>query len=139
MPITNEDTYHILRNGITGGLANVIHRYNIKGETHINKMKLEKNKVISYDLDHIMTHITGVDKNSLYPSMFSGLKHDFIKYTGNQIYMPGYEISRNTCVTDKQKNQAMETINNPLRFSSKQSDIDKVTMFVAEVKGHIDE
>jgi hypothetical protein len=33
----------------------------------------------------------------------------------------------------------METISNPLRFSSRPSDIDKVTMFVAEVKGHIDE
>ncbi|KAA6356564.1 MAG: hypothetical protein EZS28_047909, partial [Streblomastix strix] len=61
MPITNEDNYRILRNGITGGLANVIHRYNIKGETHINKMKLEEGKVLSYDLDHILTHITGVD------------------------------------------------------------------------------
>ncbi|KAA6390084.1 MAG: hypothetical protein EZS28_014390 [Streblomastix strix] len=97
MPITSEDTYHVLRNGITGGLANVIHRYNIKDETNINKMKLENTlqsanvmstQVISYDLDNIMTHITGVDFNSLYPAVFSGLKHDFIKYTGHQIYMP---------------------------------------------------
>ncbi|KAA6379989.1 MAG: hypothetical protein EZS28_024485 [Streblomastix strix] len=87
-PITSEDTYHILRNGITGGLANTFHRYNIKGETHINKMKLDNNQVISYDLDNIMTYITGVDFNSLYPAVFSGLNHHFIKYTGHQIYMP---------------------------------------------------
>ncbi|KAA6364323.1 MAG: hypothetical protein EZS28_040150, partial [Streblomastix strix] len=138
-PITSEDTYHVLRNGITGGLANVIHRYNIKGETHINKMMLEDMKVISYDSDNVMTHITGVDFNSLYPAVFSGLKHNFIKYTGHQIYMPGYELERYECQTEQDKQKALQIINNPLRFSQNKSDIDKVTFFVTEIKGHIDD
>jgi hypothetical protein len=41
MPLTDEDTYHKLRPNITGGLANSFHRYNVKDETHINKLKLE--------------------------------------------------------------------------------------------------
>ncbi|KAA6384643.1 MAG: hypothetical protein EZS28_019831 [Streblomastix strix] len=45
----NEGTYHEIRNGITGGLAN------------------------------------GFDFNSLYPSVCSGLQHEFIRYCGHQI------------------------------------------------------
>jgi hypothetical protein len=41
MTITNEKTYHVLRDGITGGLANVGHRYNFAGETFINKFRIE--------------------------------------------------------------------------------------------------
>jgi hypothetical protein len=73
MPLTDENTYHELRNGITGGLANAFHRYNILGVIYINKLKLSQGKVISYDLENIMTHITGFDFNSLYPSVYSGL------------------------------------------------------------------
>ena len=35
----DEDAYKVIRNGITGGLSNVMHRVNIKGETKINKFK----------------------------------------------------------------------------------------------------
>ncbi|KAA6372242.1 MAG: hypothetical protein EZS28_032232 [Streblomastix strix] len=138
MPLTDEDTYHKLRPNITGGLANAFHRYNVKDETHINKIKFEGQYVVSYDLDHIMTHVCGYDFNSLYPSVMSGIPHDFIKYTGKRIYMPGYELDRIECETDKQKHFGLNIINNPLRFSNKQSEIDSVTVFVAEVKGHID-
>ncbi|KAA6377517.1 MAG: hypothetical protein EZS28_026956 [Streblomastix strix] len=41
MPLTDEDTYHKLRPNITGGLANAFHRYNVKDETQINKLKFE--------------------------------------------------------------------------------------------------
>ncbi|KAA6359036.1 MAG: hypothetical protein EZS28_045437, partial [Streblomastix strix] len=68
MPLTDEETYHKLRPNITGGLANSFHRYNVKNETHINKLKLEGQYVVSYDLDYVMTHVTGYDFNSLYPS-----------------------------------------------------------------------
>ncbi|KAA6369600.1 MAG: hypothetical protein EZS28_034873 [Streblomastix strix] len=138
MPLTDEESYHKLRPNITGGLANAFHRYNVKDETHINKLKFEGQYVVSYDLDYIMTHICGYDFNSLYPSIMSGIPHDFIKYTGKRIYMPGYELDRIECETDSQKLFGLKIINNPLRFSNKQSEIDRVTVFVAEVKGHID-
>jgi hypothetical protein len=40
MTITNNDTYNLLRNGMTGGLSMILHRYNAAGETHINKFNL---------------------------------------------------------------------------------------------------
>jgi hypothetical protein len=48
-----------------------------------------------------MTHVCGYDFNSLYPSVMSGIPHDFIKYTGHRIYMPGYELERINCESDK--------------------------------------
>ncbi|KAA6368407.1 MAG: hypothetical protein EZS28_036066 [Streblomastix strix] len=137
-PLTDEETYHKLRPNITGGFANAFHRYNIKGETHINKLKFEGQYVVSYDLDHIVTHICGYDFNSLYPSVMSGIPHDFIKYTGKRIYMPGYELDRIECEQETQKLLGLNIINNPFRFSNKKSDIDCVTVFIAEVKRHID-
>ncbi|KAA6373779.1 MAG: hypothetical protein EZS28_030695, partial [Streblomastix strix] len=103
MPLTDEETYHKLRPNITGGLANAFHRYNIKDETHINKLKFEGQYVVSYDLDYIMTQFCGYDFNSLYPSVMSGIPHDFIKYTGKRIYMSGYEQDRIECDSDSQK------------------------------------
>ncbi|KAA6393583.1 MAG: hypothetical protein EZS28_010889 [Streblomastix strix] len=88
MPLTDEETYHKLRPNITGGLANAFHRYNVKDETHINKLKLEGQYIVSYDLDYVMTHVTGYDFNSLYPSVMSGIKHDFIKQIDvNQVHL----------------------------------------------------
>ncbi|KAA6368573.1 MAG: hypothetical protein EZS28_035899, partial [Streblomastix strix] len=81
MPLTDEKTYQKLSPNITGGLANAFHRYNVKDETDINKIKFECQYVVSYDLDYIMTHVCGYDFNSLYPSVMSGIPHDFIKYT----------------------------------------------------------
>ncbi|KAA6396295.1 MAG: hypothetical protein EZS28_008180 [Streblomastix strix] len=138
MPLTDEETFHKLRPNITGRLANAFHRYNVKDETHINKLKFEGQNVVSYDLDYIMTQVCEYDLNSLYPSVMSGIPHDFIKYTCKKIYMPGYELDRIECETDSQKLFGLKIINNPLRFSNKKSDIDSVTVFIAEVKGHID-
>lgn len=99
--INDEEEYYSLRNNITGGLSNVMHRNNIKGETHINKFRYELNKgIVSYDTHNVMTHIVGVDFNSLYPSSFSSTKHDFNKYHGGIMYMPGSFVRR---ITDKQK------------------------------------
>jgi hypothetical protein len=50
-----------------------------------------------------MTHVTGYDFNSLYPSVMSGIPHDFIKYTGHRIYMPGYELDRIECFSTDDK------------------------------------
>jgi 5-methylcytosine-specific restriction endonuclease McrA len=78
-----------LQNGITGGLSNVLHRINIAGETHINKFYYKDKKVYSVDLPHIVSHITSVDFNSLYPSVYSSIENEMIKYTNHRLYMPG--------------------------------------------------
>ena len=51
MTLDSEDAYHILRDGITGGLSNVQHRLNIKGITKINKLKYDPvtNTVPNYE------------------------------------------------------------------------------------------
>ena len=123
--INDEEEYYSLRNNITGGLSNVMHRYNIKGETHINKFRFELNKgIISYDTPNVMTHIVGVDFNSLYPSSFSSTKHDFNKYHGGIMYMPGSFVRR---ITDKQK--CLNIINSKTRFQPEPK-----FLFKAEVK-----
>ncbi|KAA6373464.1 MAG: hypothetical protein EZS28_031009 [Streblomastix strix] len=72
MTIDDEEVYWFLRKSIHGGLSQVFHQYNIKGLTHINKLKYnpEENNVTAYDLDYIITHILDLDFNALYPSAF---------------------------------------------------------------------
>jgi hypothetical protein len=72
----NIGTIKHLENAKYGGLSNVLHRINISGETKINKFKfdMENNKVISYDTENIMTHVQGIDFNSLYPSGSASIK-----------------------------------------------------------------
>ncbi len=120
----NKDAYKIIRGGITGGLSNVQHRINLKGITHINKMTYKDKKVSNYDTLNIMTHFIGVDFNSLYPSAFSSMKHDFIKYTDNKMYMPG-RLVEHIQATPANMKSVMNIIN------------EKDTLFIAEVKGRI--
>ncbi|KAA6367322.1 MAG: hypothetical protein EZS28_037151, partial [Streblomastix strix] len=86
MTITDEEVYQILRSGITGGLLQVMHRYNVAGETKINQLKFINGKVISQDTDHTMTHLLTLDFNCQYPSVMSSEPHKFIKYTGGRIF-----------------------------------------------------
>lgn len=129
MTLDSVEAYHILRNGITGGLSNVQHRVNLKGITHINKLSYDPltKTVSNKDTDNIMTHFVGVDFNSLYPSSFSSNKHEFIKYTDGRMYMPGRLNEVLICDTATKKAKALGIIRR------------KDTLFVAEVKGHIDE
>jgi hypothetical protein len=121
--------YNIIRKGITGGLSNVQHRINIAGENKINKLFYdhETNTVSNKDTDNIMTHYIGMDFNSLYPSAFSSVKHEFINYTNNKMYMPG-KITAFYDVENKPEHKqiALDIINN------------KQQLFIVEVKGHID-
>ncbi|KAA6365060.1 MAG: hypothetical protein EZS28_039413, partial [Streblomastix strix] len=87
MTITDEEVYQILRSGITGGLSQVMHRYNVAGETKINQLKFVNGKVISQDTDHIMTHLLTLDFNCQYPSVMSSEPHKFIKYSGGPFDM----------------------------------------------------
>jgi hypothetical protein len=74
MTIDNEAVHDLIRNGITGGLSNVMHRINIGGETKINKFHYKDGKVISKDTENTMTHAIGVDFNSLYPFCYGSIK-----------------------------------------------------------------
>ncbi|WP_295163659.1 hypothetical protein, partial [uncultured Brachyspira sp.] len=88
--VTDEKEYYNLRQNMTGGISNVLHRYCIKGETYINRFRYTNdNKVVSEDTENKITHILGLDFNSLYPSVFSSIKHDFIDYHGGVMFMPG--------------------------------------------------
>jgi len=107
----HEKTYHLLRDSITGGLSNVFHRENIKGETKINKFfwNREKKCYEDRDTENIVTHVCGIDFNSLYPSCYSSAPHNFIKMMGyeeSKFYMPGSVIEE---IQDKE--HIMEIIN----------------------------
>ncbi|KAI5546883.1 CBG23764 family [Trichomonas vaginalis G3] len=127
MTLDSFEAYHILRNGITGGLSNVQHRINMKNVTHINKLTYDNGKVSNHDTDNVMTHFVGVDFNSLYPSCFSSNPHPFIKYTDHRMYMPGRLTNVLICESTAQKAMALGIIKK------------KQELFVTEVKGHIDE
>ena len=130
-----EDAYHILRNGIKGGLSIAMNRVNIKGETAIKHLRydMENKKVQSYETNHIMTHVCGVDFNSLYPSSYSSEPNNNNPYTDHVMYMPGSITGHIVVDSDKKKQIAMNIIHSQDRFNKKGQ------LFVATVKGHIDE
>jgi hypothetical protein len=87
--LTNEDTIKQLEGAKYGGLTNVMHRVNIAGETHISKFRYKERKVISELTEYVLTHILGIDFNSLYPSVMASIKSLLIRYTDGILYMPG--------------------------------------------------
>jgi len=129
LDVANKDLYTRLREGITGGLSNVLHRANIKGETHINKFRVESGKVIDYDTENIMTHAVGFDFNSLYPSVFSGAYHQANPWTGHRIWQAGAFVRT---VTDK--TEYMRIIKDTSRFAPEPQYV-----FTANITGHIPE
>jgi hypothetical protein len=153
MTLSDEVTHHILRDGITGGSSDVGHRFNIAGETKINKFEIVKYgdgsyqqdvgrasqyHVFSVDSKYVMTHICGCDFSSLYPSVYSSNKHPFIRFTGHKMYMPGYQLDRFN--TENGKDKMRDVIYNHNRFECDDGTIiSKLPYFVAVVKGHIDE
>ena len=73
-----------------------------------------------------MTHVLGVDNNSLYPSACCSNKHEFIKYTDNKMYMLGKVTGFYDCETNpKLKSTCLDII-------KKQNEL-----FIVEVKGKI--
>jgi hypothetical protein len=139
MTITEEKIYHVLRDGVTGGLANVGHRFNYAGVTKINKYHIQDGKVSSVDMPWIMTHICGCDFSSLYPSVCSSTPHPFIPYTGHMMWMPGYHLDY---LDDENSTEEARRaiIFNQDRFECEDNErITKLPWFVALVKGHIDE
>ncbi|KAA6378792.1 MAG: hypothetical protein EZS28_025681, partial [Streblomastix strix] len=142
MTIDDEEVYWFLRKSIHGGLSQVFHQYNIKGLTHINKLKYnpEENNVTAYDLDYIITHILDLDFNSLYPSAFCGIYNKNNPYTGGKMYMAG-RVTKHIKIRDAndqdyrdtKRKEMMNIINSKDRFSE-----EKGQLFIASVKGHID-
>ncbi|KAA6379203.1 MAG: hypothetical protein EZS28_025270 [Streblomastix strix] len=136
MTLVNQDVYTIIRKNITGGLSNVLHRYNVAGETRINHLEydVENKCVYSIDSEHIMTHIIQLDFDSQYASIMSSESHPFIRYTCHKIFMCGqvleYIVDQDRC---------NEIIYNKNRFTEDEQICQSVPLFIAQVKGHIDE
>ncbi|KAA6399667.1 MAG: hypothetical protein EZS28_004800 [Streblomastix strix] len=136
MTLTSDEAYQLLRKGITGGISNVMHRYNIAGETRINHFEFDQeNKcVYSIDSDYVMTHVVQLDFHSQYPSVMSGEPNALNLYTNHIIYMSAQLIEK---ITDYDRCKAL--IYDTNRFSNDPLVVDKMILFVAEIKGHIDE
>ncbi|KAA6358418.1 MAG: hypothetical protein EZS28_046055, partial [Streblomastix strix] len=141
MTLINDDIYKLVRRGITGGLSTVIHRYNIAGETRINHYEYDKeNKcVYSIDSDNVMTHVIQLDFDSQYPSVMSSESHPFIPYTCHTLYMCGQAIEFINATTQFDYDRCKALIYDINRFSNDRLVVDKMLLFVAEVRGHIDE
>jgi hypothetical protein len=93
-------------------LSNVHNRKNIKGVDTIKNLEYFDDKVHIRDTNNIITHIIGVDFNSLYLSSYSSSPHPFNPYTGGVMYMPGPIKSK---ITDKE--EAMRIIQEKRKFS----------------------
>jgi hypothetical protein len=145
MTLNDERTYHILREGITGGLANVGHRFNFAGITKINKYKIVDGKVLSIDTEHVMTHGCGADYSSLYPSVCSSNTNQFIPYTGHKMWMPGYQTRRMEATNEVSEKAAtqeemLSIILDVRRFECEDEEvIGRLPWFFAVVRGHIAE
>jgi hypothetical protein len=122
--LTNIQVVEQMQEAIVGGLSNVWQRSNIAGETHISFLTYDyiKKKVYSTNTDNIVTYITGVDFNALYPSAYFSIPNEMIGYTGNKMLMPGY---LKEYITDKQR--IFDIIN------------EKKELFVVTLKGGIPE
>ncbi|KAA6391383.1 MAG: hypothetical protein EZS28_013093 [Streblomastix strix] len=135
MTINNESVYNMLKECMQGGLSNVYHQCNLKGITHINKLRYNHviKTITSYDNQHVVTHILDLDFNSLYPSVFSGIFNKNNPYTNHQIYQAGGLTNYFKCTSNNSKQKARDIIMNDDRFN------DKGQLFCVKIKGHIDE
>ncbi|KAA6399263.1 MAG: hypothetical protein EZS28_005214 [Streblomastix strix] len=135
MTINNESVYNMLKKCMQGGLSNVFHQCNLKGVTHINKLRYNHvtKTITSYDTPHIITHILDLDFNSLYPSVFSGIFNKNNPYTNNRIYQAGGVTSYFKCTSNSSKQKARDVIMSDDRYT------DIGQLFCVKIKGHIDE
>jgi hypothetical protein len=94
---------------------------NLKGINTIKQLKYMDNKINIIDTKNIITHIVGIDFNSLYPSSYSSKPHPFNPYTDGIMYMPGRDKQ-----VIKNPEEALKIIN------------ERNEIFSVHVKGHID-
>ncbi|KAA6367403.1 MAG: hypothetical protein EZS28_037070 [Streblomastix strix] len=123
-----------------------MHRVNRSGIDFIKRLWYDKDnkKVTVLTTDHRITHVVGVDFNFLYPSDMSSEPHQFIKntqqsqshscrWTGGKMYMCGSQTDKIEVDDDHSKQNILRIINNKNRFTADGQ------LFIAEVKGHIQE
>ncbi|KAA6365005.1 MAG: hypothetical protein EZS28_039468 [Streblomastix strix] len=120
---------------ITGGLSNVMHRVSRSGIDFIKRLWYDKDnkKVTVLTTDHRITHVVGVDFNSLYPNVMSSELRKFIKYIGGKMYMSGSLTGKIEGNSEHSKLTVLRIINSNKRFK------EDGQLFIAEVKGHIDQ
>jgi hypothetical protein len=127
-----------IRSGITGGLSNVWHRKNIAGETMINKLYYQEigstQEVISMDTTWPMTHSTGIDANSLYPSSSGSIKVPWNPYDNGVMYMPG-NLLLHTKNEESARNIFAEIY--ATRYQNTDEEAKQGLLFIATIKGHI--
>jgi hypothetical protein len=115
----DEKVYWDLMRCKTCGLSVVHNRRNLAGIDTINRLKIdESGKISRLTTDNVITHVIGVDFNSLYPTAFSSEK---LSYLDAPILLPGLFERTITC-----KKQVLDYI--------KKCPKDKVVF--ASVKGH---
>ncbi|KAA6399201.1 MAG: hypothetical protein EZS28_005271 [Streblomastix strix] len=141
MTLISDNIYKIVRRGITGELSTVILRCNIAGETRINHYEYDKENKCVYliDSDNVMTYVIQLDFDSQYPSVMSSETHPFIPYTCNKIQMCGQAIEFINATTQFDQDGCNVQIYDTNRFSNDPLVVDKMLLFIAEVRGHIDE
>ncbi|KAA6400047.1 MAG: hypothetical protein EZS28_004435 [Streblomastix strix] len=104
---------------------------------HLRKYALLKQLPMTLTSDEgyqlLRKGITG-DFHSQYPSVMSGEPNALKPYTNHIIYMPAQLIER---ITDQDRCKAL--IYDTNRFSNDPLVVDKMLLFVAEIKGHTDE
>jgi hypothetical protein len=84
----HKNKYKITRS-ITGDLSNVHNRRNLKGCDTIKQLEYFDNKINIIDTHNLITHIIGIDFNSLYPASYSFKFHPCNPYTDGIMYMLG--------------------------------------------------
>jgi hypothetical protein len=132
MTLTSRDeyAYQIIRRGITGGMSYVMHRKNIRGVTRISYFRYfrwaKKQEIHSITTDNVMTHVIGLDFNSLYPSSFASLDTPANPY--KKLYMPGRITQTIFTNTPEQKVKALEMVR----------DKNLPYLFIVEINAHID-
>jgi hypothetical protein len=117
----DEEEYEVTRRNITGGISNVHNRKNIKGIDTIKNLEYSDDKVHIIDTNNIITLITGIDFNSLYPSFYSSLPHPFNQYTDGIMYVP---VPLKKIIRDQE--EALQVIK------------ERKEIFSVDVKDHID-
>jgi hypothetical protein len=137
MTLTNKETIQHLEKAKYGGLSNVMHRINIAGETKINRFAydIENKKVKSFDTENEMTHVLGIDFNSLYPSVMAAIKNELIKYTDNIMHIPG-RFNRRICIYENDDNDEIKKIKSE---EMKKIIYDKKELFFVSIKAHFPE
>ena len=100
----------------------MIHRVNIRGETHTNRFYYDEslNQWISRDTPNIVSYVIRIDFYILYP---------FNRYHGGIMYMPGSMINFFDCTSKEIRHKCLNIIYSKQRF-----DADSKFIFNATVK-----